>query len=389
MHHEWGVATHMPIINKYLKTAVLLLLFIMAYTVTGTAEASVTGQNPAVTQTAINAQNAPPTANTATGDIIVGNSNHPINYTKYASIIHVMQQTGITMANRFVPNAVELTGILGGLGFTWLGIMIMLSQADVWHMGLRPLFILAMYIGITLAMLEYYAAFSTDVVDGFIYAAGVLTGTTPGSGFSVVYQMFSTLGSIETAMINSLDPHFHSMTFGNIPENIGIFFTTLYRAFQNVGMVVPIILLMMIIAFLFGMLFITFQIVIAVAIAVGPVFIPFLVLPITRFLFEGWLKFLIMSGIYYLAAVVVASLIGTGMLTFANNMVVMGTTLQGQTVNIGMAYELLMFELVGVLAMFMVPSFAHAMAGSVNLSGLDAGGGAAKLAKKVGTKGLA
>jgi hypothetical protein len=77
------------------------------------------------------------------------------------------------------------------------------------------------------------------------------------------------------------------------------------------------------------------------------------------------------------------------MLTFANNMVVMGTTLQGQTVNIGMAYELLMFELVGVLAMFMVPSFAHAMAGSVNLSGLDAGGGAAKLAKKVGTKGLA
>lgn len=379
----------MPIINKYLKTAVLILLFIMAYTVTGTAEASVTGQNPATVQAQINASNAPQTANTPAGSIIVGNSNHPINYAKYASIIHVMQQTGVTMADRFVPDAEELTGILGGLGFTWLGIMIMLSQADVWHMGLRPMFILVMYIGITLAMLEYYAAFSGDVVDGFIYAAGVLTSTTPGSGFSVVYQMFSTLGSIETALIHSLNPHFDSMTFGNIADNVGKFFTTLFRAFQNIGIVAPMILLMILIAFLFGMLFITFQIVIAVAIAVGPVFIPFLVLPITRFLFEGWLKFLIMSGIYYLAAVVVASLIGTGMLTFANNEVVMGTTLQGQVVNIGMAYELLMFEFVGVLAMFMVPSFAHAMAGSVNLSGLDAGGGAAKLAKKAATKGLA
>jgi type IV secretory pathway VirB6-like protein len=301
-----------------------------------------------------------------------------------------MQQTGVTMANRFVPDAEELTGILGGLGFTWLGIMIMLSQADVWHMGLRPLFILAMYIGITLAMLEYYAAFSGDVVDGFIYAAGVLTSTTPGSGFSVVYQMFSTLGSIETALINSLDPNFLPITgLGAAEHDLGLFFMTIYRAFQNIGIVAPMILLMILIAFLFGMLFITFQIVIAVAIAVGPVFIPFLVLPITRFLFEGWLKFLIMSGIYYLAAVVVASLIGTGMLTFANNMIVMGTTLQGQTVNVGMAYELLMFEFVGVLAMFMVPSFAHAMAGSVNLSGLDAGGGAAKLAKNAATKGLA
>ncbi|MDA8153103.1 MAG: type IV secretion system protein [Acidithiobacillus sp.] len=382
----------MSIINTYLKTTVLVLLVFVSICI-GTAKAApvtgpVTGQNPQAVQLQVNIQNAPPTANTATGDIIVGNNNHPINYTKYASIIHVMQQTGVTMADRFVPDAEVLTGILGGLGFTWLGIMIMLSQADVWHMGLRPIFILVIYIGITLAMLEYYSAFSGDVVDGFIYSAGVLTGTTPGSGFSVVYQMFSTLGSIESALIHSLNPHFLSGPT-EIPHNIVLFFTTLYRAFQNVGIIVPMILMMMIIAFLFGMLFITFQIVIAVAIAVGPVFIPFLVLPITRFLFEGWLKFLIMSGIYYLAAVVVASLIGTGMLTFANNMVVMGTTLQGQKVNIGMAYELLMFEFVGVMAMFMVPSFAHAMAGSVNLSGLDAGGGAAKIAKKVGTKGLA
>ena len=368
---------------------VILLFYIFIYI--GTASAAVyatTGsQQYQQTQLQTTIENAPPSANTEEGSIIVGNQNHPINYTKYSSIIHVMQQTGVTMADRFIPDAEVLTGILGGLGFTWLGIMIMLSQADVWHMGLRPLFILAIYTGITLAMLEYYSAFSGDVVDGFIYAAGVLTGTTPGSGFSVVYQMFSNLGSIESALIHSLNPHYLT-GFSNIPYNVFTFFTTLYRAFQNAGIVVPMILLMTIIAFLFGMLFITFQIVIAVAIAVGPVFIPFLVLPITRFLFEGWLKFIIMSGIYYLAAIVVASLIGTGMLTFANNMVVMGTSLQGQTINIGMAYELLMFEFVGVMAMFMVPSFAHAMAGSVNLSGLDAGAGAAKMAKKAATMGM-
>jgi hypothetical protein len=379
----------MSTINKYRKVLVILLLSMMAAMYVSRANAFDTPQQIAQSAASTHAQMnaAPPTANTATGDIIIGSTNHPINYTKFASIINVMQQTGVTMANRFIPNAMVLTEILGGLGFTWLGLMIVLSQADVWHMGLRPIFILAIYTGITMAMLEYYAIFSGDVVDGFIYAAGVLTSTTSGSGFSVVYKMFSTLGSIETALINSLSPHYLSGPT-EIPRNIVTFFTTLYRAFQNIGIVAPIILLMTLIAFLFGMLFITFQIVIAVAIAVGPVFIPFLVLPITRFLFEGWLKFLIMSGIYYLTAIVVASLIGTGMLTFANNMVVMGTTLHGQTVNIGMAYELLMFEFVGVLAMFMVPSFAHAMAGSVNLSGLDVGGGAAKAAKKAATMGM-
>lgn len=252
----------MSITNKYLKTAVWLLLFAVAYMVPAIANAAPsTSTSPGFPTSGLNANpqtvsqntvpaNAPPTANTSAGSIIVGNSNHPINYAKYASIIHVMQQTGVTMANRFVPDAEELTGILGGLGFTWLGIMIMLSQADVWHMGLRPLFILAMYIGITLAMLEYYAAFSGDVVDGFIYAAGVLTNTTPGSGFSVVYQMFSTLGSIETALVHSLNPHFEPVTgIDSAAHDVGQFFTTLFRAFQNIGIVAPMILLMMIIAF--------------------------------------------------------------------------------------------------------------------------------------------
>jgi type IV secretory pathway VirB6-like protein len=155
---------------------------------------------------------------------------------------------------------------------------------------------------------------------------------------------------------------------------------------------------MMISALLFCVLFITFQIGIAVAIAVGPVFIPFLVLPITRFLFEGWLKFLIMAGIYYLAAVVVASLIGVGMLAFAqdtqnldaamNGVSSLSTIQHGFVINMGIISQLGVFDLVGLLAMLMVPSFAHAMAGSVNLSGLDMGAKTASMATKGLTKGL-
>lgn len=385
-------------INGCINSLILILLFMTASAYAIPAAAIVPPQLEQQIQAADQGQPPSRSASTFTGGIIISNKTSAINYSQFDSIIRTMQKAGLSMAVRFIPDAEGLASILGGIGFTWLGIMIMLSQADVWHMGLRPIFILAIYYGITLAMLEFYSMFSADIINGFFYAASTLTQTNSENGYSVAVQMFSNYGSVVTALWHSLNPHLTlSGGITSLPNDISSLFSTAIRGVQDLVLLVPWAFVLAISAILFSVLFITFQIVIAVAIAVGPVFIPFLVLPITRFLFEGWLKFLIMSGIYYLSAVVVASLIGVGMLAFAqdaqnlnamtNNIGAAATTLESMNINMGIVAELGLFDMVGLLAMFMVPSFAHAMAGSVNLSGLDVGGGVAKAVKTAVTKG--
>ncbi len=386
-------------INGCINSLMLIFLFLTASAYAIPAAAIVPPQLEQQIQAADAGQPPTNSANNTTGGITISDKTSSINYSQFDSIIHTMQTAGATMAKHFIPDAEGLASILGGIGFTWLGIMIMLSQADVWHMGLRPIFILAIYYGITLAMLEFYPAFSSAVINGFFYAASTLTQTNSENGYSVAQQMFSNYGSVVTALWHSLSPHLTLKDgWESLPGDIVSIFSATIRGAQDLAMLIPWAFVLMLSSILFCVLFITFQIGIAVAIAVGPVFIPFLVLPITRFLFEGWLKFLIMSGIYYLAAVVVASLIGVGMLAFAqnaqnlnaaaNSVGTAATMWKSMTINMGIVAQLGIFDLVGLLAMLMVPSFAHAMAGSVNLSGLDVGSSAASLATKGLTKAM-
>ena len=383
-----------------INSMILIILFLTAFAYATPASAIVPPQLEQQIQSADAGKPPPNTVITTTGGLTISDKTSPINFSQYDSIVLTMERAGTTMAERFVPDAEKLASILGGIGFTWLGIMIILSQADVWHMGLRPIFILAIYYGITLAMLEFYPAFSADVINGFFYAASTLTQTNALNGYSVAGQMYSNFGSVVTALWYSLNPHLLPVTssWTALPDDVVELFSTGTRFVMDVLELVPWAFVMMISALLFCVLFITFQIGIAVAIAVGPVFIPFLVLPITRFLFEGWLKFLIMAGIYYLAAVVVASLIGVGMLAFAQDTQNLDAAMKGVSsistiqhgfvINMGIIAQLGIFDLVGLLAMLMVPSFAHAMAGSVNLSGLDMGAKGASMATKGMTKAI-
>ncbi|SMH64779.1 conserved membrane protein of unknown function [Acidithiobacillus ferrivorans] len=379
----------MPMILRYLKPLFLIFSFTLVFAYSGTSNAGssysvpTTGRNanPTVVQQGITGQ-----VNGTTGQSAVSDIHAKFHYSQYASFITNIQKAGVTMATKFIPDAEGLAEILGGIAFTWLGLMIVLSQADVWHMGLRPVFMLAMTFGITMAMLENYAFFATSVVDGFIYAGGVLTSTNAADGFSVAGHMYANTMQVMYTMVMALKIHVNGSVFSEIEQ----IFTVIIRFGQTMLLLGPIMAIMLLVFFAFIVTFILFQIVIAVAIAVGPVFIPFLILPITKGLFEGWLKFLIMSGIYLMTAVVVASLVGTGMQQFANSMVLVtgSGTAYGQMVNFGIAEELVVFELVGLLAMLKVPEFAHAMAGSVNLSGMNVAGGAARGAVAVAKKAI-
>ncbi|AEK58680.1 hypothetical protein Atc_2032 [Acidithiobacillus caldus SM-1] len=90
------------------------------------------------------------------------------------SFKNAVMLTANVMAARFIPYAKVIATLLGTIAFIWLGILIMLSQADIWHMGLRPLFMLIMKVGFTFWFLSDYSYLTTAISDGFLFAANRL-----------------------------------------------------------------------------------------------------------------------------------------------------------------------------------------------------------------------
>ncbi|OFC37976.1 type IV secretion system protein [Acidithiobacillus caldus] len=305
------------------------------------------------------------------------------------SFKNAVMLTANVMAARFIPYAIGIATLLGTIAFIWLGILIMLSQADIWHMGLRPLFMLIMKVGFTFWFLFDYSYLTTAVSDGFLFAANILTGvgssTASGSTIGAVVQaLFKDITTMESIMSEFTKKAIFSG---------GNFFSDAIHLMLNLpndlldGLIIDVTTLIAFVVFiLFLVLYLVYQIVLAIAIAVGPVFIPFLILPETKGLFDGWLKMLIMGGIYLMTSTVIVGLVGTAMVTYVSQM---NTQLSGtgDFLNLGTFVELIILEFVSIGALLKTHEFAHAIAGSVNIGGINPGGAIAKGAKRaVGLK---
>lgn len=325
------------------------------------------------------------TASSSKMENVLGGPQTKINSKQLISITQNIMVAGNTMAQRFIPFAWDLTAILAGIAFVWLGIMIMLSQADIWHMGLRPLFTLMYTVVFALFLLKAYASITESVVDGFLFAATVLVGGSGGG--SVVGTVFGTFQSHFFLMINFMtqvmDKSVITGAWYDVIADIGEDFFNFFIDMMAIG---TTILISGILFILFIVLYMTYQIVVAIAIAVGPVFIPFLVLPVTRSLFEGWVKMLIMSGIYLMTSTVIVGLVGTAMDTYFANM---GAPTQGGVfLNYAIYVELIILEFVSILALLKTHEFAHAIGGNVSIGGINPSSAIVGGLKKVATGGM-
>lgn len=308
--------------------------------------------------------------------------------TIFVSLIENIMKDGDTMANRYIGTAEYTTAILGGIALVWLGIMIMLSQADIWHMGLRPLFSLLFTVGFTFWLLKDYDNLTNAVIIGFKYAAGVLIGAKGNQ--EVFIQLFYGFGanfiSMMNGMISVLDVPFPGGLIGDITHFFSIVWDLLLDVVV-IGISGGIFILLMVI---FVVIYLGYQIVAGIAIAVGPVFIPFLVLPVTRPLFEGWLKMLIMSGIYLMVSTVIVGFMETAMGSYFSSMTsqtghgghaVLSVIASG-SINLVVVIELIILEIVAVFALLKTHEFAHAIGGSVSISGMNGANFAVNMAKK-------
>jgi len=308
----------------------------------------------------------------------------------FSGFVKKIMGAGDRMAKRYIGIAIGMTVILGSIAMVWLGIMIMLSQADIWHMGLRPLFSLIMTVGFAVLFLKLYIPITTAVIDGFLYAAEVLIGGVKGGSviISIITSFASHFSTMSSEMFDLLATFpAHGGAFGAILWIVNNLFNVVIDLFVG-GTVVAAFGIMFI---LFIIIYLTYQMVAAIAIAVGPVFIPFMVLPVTKSLFDGWVKMLIMSGIYLMTSTVIVGLMLTAASSYFKVDDVMAATGHGQNyslfVNLWAAIELFVVESVAILALLKTHEFAHAIGGNVNISGMNAANGMVNMAKKLPPEG--
>jgi hypothetical protein len=351
----------------------------------GAAQTEACGPNPH-SQACINATNTIKNiASNETAQTLIANeqilNSSAMNTTDLANFTNTIDTAGLTMAARFNNGqsgyANVLLDILGGIAFTWLGLMIMLSQADVWHMGLRPMFMLAITFGLAKWFLEDYNTLVAQVVGGFSFAGAILAGSSSSSIWSIAGLFLHQIMQIYTAIGQAITGTFAS----------GSLLTTLDHEADDIFfgiVVVGITVILAIAAIIFMVSYIVYHIAVAIAFAVGPVFIPFMVLPITKFLFEGWMKFLITTGLYLMSAWVLVGLLGTGFTQFASTLQVVASsqTANSGLVNMGVLLEMTAFATACALSMLKIPEYAHAMAGSLSLGGLNPASAATSAATK-------
>lgn len=309
---------------------------------------------------------------------VLDTSQTTVNTSSLLSVVRGAITVGETMAARFIPYAMGLTAILGAITLTFLGIMILLSQADVWHMGLRPIFITIFTIGLTIFFLKAYSYLTTAVVDGFLFAADILVGGSGSNGpIATVMNAFQNDFFAQLHMLSTL---ISKISFsGGLWNEVEQFFMILGNFIIDLFSIAFATLILGLLYVVFLVLYLLYQFVVAIAIAVGPVFIPFLAMPATKSLFEGWLKMLIMSGIYLMTSTVIVGLVGTSLDTYIAQFTVPSS---GIVLNAGLYIEMCILDLVSILALFKTHEFAHAIGGNVSLGGMNIAGTAVKVAAK-------
>lgn len=222
--------------------------------------------------------------------------------------------------------------------------------------------------GLVMWTLTDYAQITGWILHGFTSAANIVTGTLVKSGgFAPDYQMINQ--AIQLLLDIRHLPWAHGATFTN--WHLGSVFASF------VAMIFD--LLMMSVLLITGVITVIFyflsQAYISVAIAVGPVFLPWAIIPWTRKYAANWVHFLIQGGMYRLIAPVMMGL-ATQVTTIADdsqsNIVAIskhGTV----SLNFDAGVYMILFAVLMAYFMLRIPSVVQSLSSGFLGSGLTGG----------------
>ena len=293
------------------------------------------------------------------------------------SVIDSLNATGLTFIGKL--------GGAGGVGFKLLGALY----------GVMFLYNLVIF------MLERDGKIMVDLTKLTItwaILAAMLVGWTSDSDMSVSKMFLNTIPAVADSFApNPTDaivsmhsdavlslvkvvnpPESSSQTWGEKLTNIFPVLNLISGSPSHFFSYVVGVILLMISAFFILMSLVTFvfvinagQVMMYVGLALGPILIPFLLIPKLSFLFDGWLKFMIAASLYKVVAVIV------GLLAMGTINAIVTYSVQSSTASESLIFLSLMILFYSILAqkmMGLADNIASSLATGGSSAKLDDGG---------------
>ncbi|MDE3207821.1 MAG: type IV secretion system protein [Pseudomonadota bacterium] len=214
-------------------------------------------------------------------------------------VFNAMQQAGLDMAYRLIPDGQSLLHALLFLMLVMTGIKAVLEEGDFGFLVAEILRLSIMWgVCSWLVSLSFYPMFVKDLSDTFTRIVLHL-----GSGERGVYAGISAFMHVADALYEHFYSSSRSVDSGLV-EHLGSLPGWLATVVLD-GLCLFAVLFS---AVIYVVLYAMSQMMLTVGVVLGPVFIPWLLLPAMSFMFEGWLRFMIVAGLYKVVGYVVIAL---------------------------------------------------------------------------------
>lgn len=280
-------------------------------------------------------------------------------------VVHSVEQAGSGAGGYLLqPEGMKLFGLLAIISLAWMGIRVVLEEGDVSGIFGNLMRTLIM-IGLTYWFLTpegYNLVFKQGIGGSLEAIAGMMH---PGGG--TVSESITAAVSQMIGHIAKLSDVIRSWTGESDPDALDYLLTFFSNLLPMMFMLAAIIFLFFAAAVYFVMALVSL-VMMHIALALGPIFIPWLLIPYTSFLFDGWLRFLIVAAMY---KVVGAMIVGAGASVMSGTAAYLSQMGQTATTGEGLisTIALAMVALTIAYLMAQVPSIAQGLiSGSANVS---------------------
>lgn len=224
--------------------------------------------------------------------------------------INALQNAGNQVAKRALKLGNKLLWMLLIIAIAWFGIQVMLGVEAASFESAVGGFVSRIFIwGLIAWLMKDYFPLTHAIVSGFSWLGTYLTG-----GNASATKVAQTAGYFLPG-IHLI--HMGMVTFEavkNLPWTTGSIWNLTFSTHFLVSLVTMIFILalsggMFVAAILYIGIAMLSMLLVSVAIAIGPIFIPFFVLEFTSFLFNGWFRFLLVASMYRLVGGVIIAII--------------------------------------------------------------------------------
>lgn len=281
-------------------------------------------------------------------------------------ILAHLKGVSVQMANRYHGTALTQIKIMMTILISLLGLRIAFDTLGGLSGTFRAIGELFIIWGLVMWTLTDYSQMTGWITNGFTEAANILLGANPAQATGMSF-FNAKIYLVVTGLLNQIS---------NLPwATGGILSSTFLPSILNSLLATVVYIAMAALAFLAGAVYLVFYVIsevyILVAIAVGPVFLPWALIPWTRKYAVNWVHFLIQGGMYRLIGPVMLGMVAGIMnqTSAAGNII----SAQGSTLNYIAIIFYALFAMLEIYLMLQIPVIVQSLSSGFFSSSLASG----------------